>query len=147
MAASKIQMNTRACSFTPTSGTAILLSGVSNVSVDPQGNLNKFSADGDLFPTLTVHDYSDPMVTLTLANINAALSCGVGTRGSMSVTFKDAKNQAAGSGTGDITFTVSPAIVQNIPSSQGYRQFGTATLTFASESVDGVTSPISFTVA
>lgn len=147
MAASKRQMNTRAVSFTPLSGSATNYTGVTNLQFMTNGNIAKFSGDGDLFTTLAVHDFSDPGAVVTTADLAAALANGVGTRGTLVGTFKDARNQSATSAAGDITVTLLTAIIQDIPIGGAYRQFGAYSIPFASESADGVTSPISFAIA
>ena len=143
MAATKRQMNVTSCTFTPTSGSSTTYTGVTSVATDHGGSLIKFSGDGDRYPTTTVNDFNDPSVTITSADYAALYAQAVGTRGSLVYTYKDAKAATGGA----LTVTVSTAIVETIQFTGQHRQFGSGTVTFATESSDGTTSPLTFSAA
>ena len=141
---SKRFMNWTGVSFTPAGGQAINFTGVSQVQIDPGGSLVKFSGDGDRYNTTVVNDFNDPSITVTSADLAAINSVVVGQMGAFTATHNDAKN---GTGTGAITYTLANAVVSNNPRGGSHRQFGTGTITFTTQSADGVTNPLSTSVA
>lgn len=143
MAASKRQMNWAPVSFTPAGGTLSTATGVTNVAINMGGNLAKFSGDGDRFTTTVVNDYNDPSVTVTTADGAWLMGIGPGTRGSLVATHKDARGAAGG----NITFTLSNAVANSPTWGGQHRQYGSGTIDFHTESIDGVTSPIGFALA
>src|SRR5436305_9581270 len=114
MAATKRHFNWTAVGFTPTAGTLLAITGVTDVRVDPRGTVQSFSGDGDHLPTTKVSDYQDPMVTITTADIAAARTLAPGTRGTLTATHLDAKNLGGVAG-GAYTITMTAAIVENTP--------------------------------
>lgn len=140
MPATKRQMNWTGLSMTPSGGSAVTPTGVTNVQYRHQGSVQKFSGDGDRFPTTVVADFADPMFVVTVADINAILGL-FGQRGSFTVTHKDAKLAAGGS----IQYTAAnPAAVYFDGDAGGaHRQFGQGTLNVCFESADGQTNPVS----
>jgi hypothetical protein len=126
----KRYMNWTGVSFTPQGGTLTAITGVSTVAIDNGGSLIKFSGDGDRFNT-----------TVDLAIVN---TWPVGTVGTVVATHNDAKN---GVGTGAITYTLTNAVLSKRPLSGAHRQFGQGTITFECFSSDGVTNPLSTTIA
>ena len=145
MPGSNRQMNVRNVVFTPVSGTAIQLSGVTSVSLDAGGELQKFAGDGDHYNTLVVNAFSDP--TITIAGSGLQNLPATGARGTLAFTFKDARSpNSSVVGPGDITYTVVTAVVGNNSVSGQFKQFATANVTIGIESSDGVTSPISILI-
>lgn len=143
MAASKRQMNWTPVSFTPQGGTIITATGVTNVQLRGGGNLAKFSGDGDRGPSTVVNDYNDPGLTVTSADMAWMSGIGAGARGTLVATHKDARGAAGG----NMTFTLTNA-VSSFPDWGGaHRQFGSGTIVFDGEWVDGITSPLSITFA
>lgn len=143
MPATKRLMNWSGLTFTPTGGSAINLTGVSNVQVALNGSIQKFSGDYDKFPTTVIADFADPLFTITTADIAAALSI-YGLRGALVAVQRDAKN---GTGSGAITYTVSGAVVMDVDTGGQHRQFGQATIKICTESSDGATNPVATSVA
>lgn len=147
MPATRRNVNWYGVGFTPVGGSLIPITGVTGIDYDPNGNLLKFSGDMDRFNSTVIADFSDPTVTITTADTAAIRSLPFGTRGVLVFTHKDAKNQAATSGPGDITYTFSGAIVMNNPISGQHRQYGTGRLVICAESTDGLTNPMASAVA
>ena len=140
----KRQMNWTGVTFTPTLGTAVTMTGVTGVELDNGGNLLTFSGDGDRFPTTIVNDMNQPSFTLTCADTSAANQFTPGLRSVFTATFNDAKNQAA---TGALTFSATNSVVGGHTISGQHRQIGSNQVQIQCESTDGVTSPITVTVA
>ena len=137
-------MNWTGVSFTPVNGSSTTITGVTSVSIDTGGNLVKFAGDGDRYNTTVVNDFNDPIVTIQSADLAAIGSNSPGTVGTFSATHNDAKN---GTGTGSITYTLSNAVIAGNPIHGAHRQFGQGTLTLTAYSVDGVTNPLSTSIA
>jgi hypothetical protein len=140
----KRYMNWTGVSFTPQGGTLTAITGVSTVAIDNGGSLIKFSGDGDRFNTTVVNDFNEPSVTITTADLAIVNTWPVGTVGTVVATHNDAKN---GVGTGAITYTLTNAVLSKRPLSGAHRQFGQGTITFECFSSDGVTNPLSTTIA
>ena len=137
-------MNWSAVSFTPQGGTATAISGVTSVQIDSGGSLAKFGGDGDRFPTTIVNDYNEPMISVSSADLSAIRANPVGTVGTVSATHNDAKN---GTAAGAVTYTMVNAVVSDDKVSGAHRQFGQGTVSFAAFSSDGVTNPLSTSIA
>jgi hypothetical protein len=144
MAASKRQMNWTGVGFTPTGGSATSYTGVKSVKIDSGGSLAKFAGDGDRYNTTSVNDFNEPTVEVEAADIVALEANPVGIVGTLTATWNDAKN---GTGAGAITFTFSNAQVASINVSGKHRDFGMGSVKFELFAPDGVTNPISSSVA
>lgn len=144
MAASKRFMNWTSVTFTPLNGTPTQITGVTSIQIDSGGNLLKFSGDGDRYSTTVVNDFNDPTITIHCVNLASVQSFSVGTVGTFSATHNDALN---GTGTGAMTYTLANAVVAANPVHGNHRQFGQGTLTLTTFSLDGVTNPLSVSIA
>ncbi len=143
MPASKRFMNWSGVTFTPQGGQPLSITGVTAIEIDTNGQLLKFSGDGDKFYTTVVTDVMDPTVTIHTADLAAIRATPLGSLGSLSATFNDARN---GNGTGAITYTLSNAVVASGAVRGTHRQFGHGTIVFSSYSSDGITNPLSTTI-
>lgn len=114
------------------------------MSIDSGGNLAKFAGDGDRYVTTMVNDFNEPTVTVHSADLAALRANPVGTVGTLSATHNDAKN---GSGSGALTYTLANAVVASCQVQGAHRQFGQGSVTFHAFSSDGVTNPISTSIA
>jgi hypothetical protein len=144
MAATKRFMNWTGVTFTPQNGSPTPITGVTSIQIDSGGSLIKFSGDGDRYSTTVVNDFNDPTVTVHSADLAAVRAFPVGTVGTFSATHNDAKN---GVGTGAITYTLSNAVIASNPIHGAHRQFGQGTLTLTATSPDGMTNPLSTSIA
>jgi hypothetical protein len=134
-------VNWTGATWTPVSGTAYTLTGVTSIAVDAGGSMLRFSADADKYTTTAVNDFNEPTITVHTADLAWAMSLSVGMRGTFTVIHNDAKNGITPGG-GAIQYTLNPAIVASCPVSGAHRQFGQATVAFAVESSDGQTNPL-----
>lgn len=144
MTATHRYMNWTGVSFTPLNGSPTPLSGVTSIQIDSGGTLLKFSGDGDRYSTTVVNDFNDPTITIQTADLAAVRSFPVGTVGTFTATHNDAKNGAA---TGAMTYILNNAVVVSNPVHGTHRQFGQGVLTLTAFSIDGVTNPLSTSVA
>lgn len=144
MAATKRFMNWTGVSFTPTGGSSTAITGVTSISIEPGGSLAKFAGDGDRYYTTVVNDMNEPVVTVHAADLAAIRSNPAGTIGTFVATHNDARN---GTGPGAITYTLTNAVIANAPVQGAHRQFGYGTLVLTAFSPDGVTNPLSTTIA
>jgi hypothetical protein len=140
MPATKRFMNWSGVTFTPLSGSATTITGVTSVSIDSGGSLAKFSGDGDRYVTTMVNDFNEPVVTIHSADLASLLANPVGTVGTFTATNNDALN---GLGSGAVTYTIANAVVAACHVQGAHRQFGQGSLTITAFSSDGVTNPIS----
>jgi hypothetical protein len=137
-------MNWTNVTFAPSNGTATTITGVTSVSIDAGGSLARFAGDGDRYVTTMVNDFNEPTMTIHSADLGALRANPVGTIGTLSATHNDAQN---GVGTGAITYTLANAVVAACQVSGAHRQFGQGTVTFGAFSSDGITNPISTSIA
>jgi hypothetical protein len=137
-------MNWTGVTFTPTSGTATAITGVSSVSIDSGGSLAKFAGDGDRFHTVVVNDFNEPVVTVQAADLASLRANPVGTVGIFTATHNDARN---GTGSGSVTYTLANAVISGCQVHGAHRQFGQGSVTFHAFSSDGVTNPLSSSIA
>ena len=144
MAATKRFMNWTGVTFSPNAGTATTITGVTSVSIDAGGSLAKFAGDGDRFVTTMVNDFNEPSMTIHSADLASLRANPVGTIGTLTATHNDAQN---GVGAGAITYTLANAVVAACQVHGAHRQFGQGSVTFAAFSSDGVTNPISTSIA
>lgn len=148
MAGTRRQFNWQAVSYTPAGGTLVAITGVTSIDVDPNGSVQKFSGDGDRFPTTIVSDFIDNLITITSGDLQAIRSLDPGTFGALAMLHKDAKKTANTAEAGDIAYAItSPrAMIQNNPTGGQHKQFGSGRLLICMESPDGVTNPLASTV-
>ena len=144
MPATKRFMNWTGVTFTPVGGPATTFSGVTSVAIDSGGTLARFAGDGDRFVTTMVNDFNEPSITIQSADLAALRANPAGTVGTLTATHNDAKN---GTGSGAVTYTLANAVVSTCQVHGSHRQFGQGSLTFAAFSSDGVTNPLSTSVA
>jgi hypothetical protein len=137
-------MNWSGVTFTPLNGSATTITGVTSVTFDSGGSVARFAGDGDRFVTTMVNDFNDPVVTIHAADLGALHANPVGTVGTFTATHNDAKNGVA---TGAVTYTVANAVIAACQIHGAHRQFGQGSLTIGAFSGDGVTNPISTSVA
>jgi hypothetical protein len=104
----------------------------------------RFSGDGDRYSTTVVNDYNEPVITVHAADLAAVRANPVGTVGTFTATHNDAKN---GTGSGAITYTLTNAVIASNPVQGTHRQFGQGTLTVTAYSTDGITNPLSTSIA
>ena len=142
--ATKRFMNWTGVTFTPLNGTPTLISGVTSVHIETGGTLAKFAGDGDRYSTTVVNDFNDPTITIQTADLISVSSFTVGTIGTFTATFNDARN---GTGTGAIVYTLTNAIIASNPVQGKHRQFGLGVLTMTAYSSDGVTNPLSISIS
>lgn len=143
-AATKRFMNWSGVVFTPTGGQPTPIGGVTSVAIDSGGSLARFSGDGDRYVTTMVNDFNEPTVTIQAADLGALRANPVGTVGTLTATHNDAKN---GVGTGAVTYTLANAVVASCQVHGAHRQFGQGTIVFAAFSTDGLTNPLSTSIA
>lgn len=133
-------------SFTPAGGAATPILGVTDVQIDPQGNLLKLSGDGDRFNTTVVKDFEDPMVTIQSNNTAQYAALTTGTVGVLTCTHLDAINQSVGVGQFAIRYVLSNSVINKNSRGGAHRAFGKGSLSFDSYSSDGTTNPLAITV-
>ena len=144
MSATNRFMNWSGVNFSAVGGASSTITGVTSVTIDSGGSLARFAGDGDRYVTTMVNDFNEPTVTIHAADLSALRANPVGTVGTFSATHNDAKN---GAGTGAVTYTLANAVVSAFQVHGAHRQFGQGSLTLAAFSSDGVTNPLSTSIA
>lgn len=138
MAATKLQSNWSGVSHGTTA-----ITRVTQVNFSQGGSLATFSGDGDIYPTVVVNLKNQPTATVTSADTATLMGIAPGSTATFSATHKDAKAATGG----DILYVLANAVVENVQTTGGHGQFGSATMSLLSFSSDGTTSPLSFTRA
>ena len=131
--------------FTPSSGSPIVISRVSNVEFDPGGQLTAYSGDGNRYPVGLFNLMNQPKATVESENVGAISSLAPGALGTFVAVLNDAKN-GAGPGSGAIQYTLSNAVVQNTHAGGRHQQFARGKAVLHAFSSDGVTSPLAAVV-
>jgi hypothetical protein len=141
MAATKLQVNWSAVSFTPSGGSLQAITKVNDVQFDPGGQLLPYSGDTDRYPTTIINQMNNPRATVRSGDVANLQGFVPGTVGTFNATFKDAKLATGG----DMLYVLSNAVIENAPGGGTHAQYGEATLSMLAYSSDGVTSPLAFT--
>ena len=144
MPASNRYMNWTGVAFTPDGGSLTSITGVTNLRIQFNGNNTKFYGDGDIYPSTIAHSQEDLQITITAASVAALLALPGGTRGTLVATLNDARNKE---GTGAITFTIVGCVIRSPDVGAQYRQFSAPTLMIDVEVEDGLTNPVSTSIA
>jgi hypothetical protein len=137
-------MNSSGWGFTPSGGSLTNITGVTNETYDEQISTKKEGADFDLFPTVAVADYRDPIITLETLDAFILMGVVAGASGTLVGTVRDAYNGAT-TGGGAKLITMSNARIQGRNQSQPYREYGKQSLVFGAVSADGATHPVAIT--
>lgn len=145
------QFNWEGVSITPTTAAQVAITGVTSFDIDPQGSAQKFSGDGDRYPTTVVSDFVDNLITIVAADLQAIRTLVPGTYGALAALHKDARKATASATSGhigDIAYAVADPnlMVVNNPTGGQHRQYGQGRLICCAESTDGTTNPLSSTV-
>ena len=141
--ATKRNLNWTAVTFTPTAGSALTLTGVTQIQAPMGGEILKFEGDNDLYPSLKVSAGGDPKMVITTADQVDLVSLPIGTVGAFTATHRDAVN---GTGAGVCVYAIANAIVEDNTLGGSHKQFGMGQITIGGWSADGVTNPVAITV-
>ena len=136
MAATGLQFNWDAVAIGSTE-----IDRVKSFNINPGIQFADWAADNDRYITATVQNMSTPTGQIVTGNIGVAL----GTLGLSGQTVTGTHLDALAASGGNIVYTVVGAYVTNVSATGPYGQYGEATIDLKFLSVDGVTSPISFT--
>jgi hypothetical protein len=142
MATSRRYRNWTSVSFATTA-----IDGVKSVSIDPQISDIREAADADQGPTHGTAVFSAPTITVDTINAMSLNATLAGAKGVFTATLNDSYNGVAASG-GAATFTTnSLTYIMHGPISGAFNTLATRALVFHTVWVDGVTNPISVTIA
>jgi hypothetical protein len=142
--ASKLYLKFSGVTFTPTGGSALTIDKVTECDHGEVGQNIQFFGDGAQYPTANKVAHSAVGVSIKSGNKAALDAVPIGTVGTLVFIAQDARN---GVGTGARTYTVTGAQLVSRPMTGSETNWGMGTLTFVSESSDGVTNPLSVAVA
>lgn len=141
MPATNRYMNFGAVGFTPSGGSLTTITGVKSVSFDEGVSVKKESADGDLFPTVSVNDQNNPTITIETLDGFVLYAQLAGQKGTLAVVIKDAYNGITTSGGGK-TITMSNCQIEKRGTQHKHREFSHQSITFGAISSDGSTHPV-----
>jgi hypothetical protein len=144
MAATNRYMNIVGVGFTPSGGSSTPITGVKSLAFDEGVSVQKESADGDLYPTVSVNDHTDPTITVTTLDAFVLIAVLAAAKGTLVATIQDAYNKSTASGGGK-TYTMSNCQIQSRGAQHAHRQFSNQSLTFGAVSGDGQTHPVAVT--
>lgn len=133
MAATKVQLNWSSVQFAATT-----ITRVTNATFTFGGNILLFSGDANIYDVVGAVGVNKPAATVTSADIGTLSSFQIGAQGTLAAQLNDALQQTGGA----VVFTMTNAIVSDIPSSAAHAAFGTGTISFVAVSTDGVTPPL-----
>jgi hypothetical protein len=132
--------------ITPSTGSAVTVTQVLDVSKTRNVGLVPWRADGTPFPTQMAVGTMDRGVVITSGDLAAMVAVPLGVACSVVWTTRDAINGVV-TGSGAITETLTHAYVVDTPSSGPTNQFAGGTISFMCGSADGTTDPYSFAQA
>jgi hypothetical protein len=142
---STLYMNWTQVQFTPAGGTAIAITRVSHVEIDPGGQLLSYSGDANRFKVAVFNYMNEPKLTIHSEHIGVLSALAPGAVGAVQSVLNDPKN-GDGTGSGAIKYVLSNAVLQNNPTGGRHMQYATGSAAFHAFSSDGTTSPLSATV-
>jgi hypothetical protein len=138
-------INVSSCTFTKKPSGSVPITTIQSVSIGKRGKQVQASGDADFFPTLSVTVGAAPLVTIQHQNAGLLNQLDEKVTGSsLAFTNNDAVN---GTGTGAITYTLANCHVVSHETNAPHQAVGSCTLTVSAYSSDGITSPLSMTIA
>ena len=142
MASTNRTINVGPVTWTPSGGTALILTGIKSADYDEKIEVIKETADAELFNTVAAAVHFEPTMSLETINPYQLMTTVGGTRGSLEVTIRDAYNWITTAG-GGYTITIDNAFLETRSQSYKKSAYGTQTLTFGAISDDGTSHPVS----
>lgn len=146
MAATGRFVNVTSCSFTPSGGSLTQIKGVKSVSLNPNVQTLKESADADLFNTFVGVVGLDYVIDIQVLHSAALDAIAPGAIGSLVFTINDARNGAT-TGQGAKIYTISNAVFEPQSLNAAHRQMATNSYQFGTYSTDGTTNPVAVAAA
>lgn len=144
MAATNLFMNWSSVSFTPTGGSALTIEEVTDVDFGFGSSLQDWYADAATFPKLSLSKELKRTAKVTTGRVAKLLTIPINTPGTFRATLDDAVN---GIGTGAISFVLGPCILSDSPFKGTVNRYATGDLTFSAYAPDGITDPLTATIA
>lgn len=127
-----------------TTPTTINLSEVTDIDIGKDGEVKRWSADAAIFAKALVVKNKKRSLTIKGGAINKLASIPEDTPCVVTAVLNDLYN---GAGSGAITAVLNNAICTSNPFRGKNNDFGTGDLTFEAYSADGVTDPLTLTIA
>lgn len=143
---SKRFINTSGCTFTPTGGSAISITGITSINVAQNPEEVRMSGDADLFDTFAGLVSLNPNVKISTNKPNLLDAVAPGAYGVLTWTRNDAVNGAVTAGGAKI-YTVSGAYYFPQGTDAPHRQGATTDFEFHTLSTDGTTNPVAVAAA
>jgi hypothetical protein len=140
-----LYMNWTQVQFTPTGGSALVINRVSNVEINPGGQLHAYSGDANRYKVAVFNYMNEPHLTVHSENIGVLTSLSPGAVGAVQAVLNDPKNGDS-AGSGAIKYVLANAVLENNPTGGRHMQYATGSASFRAFSSDGTTSPLSATV-
>ena len=139
-------INVTSVGFTPAGGSLTAIKGVKSITLNPNAQVLKDSADGDLFNSFAGVVGVDYVVDVAV-NIPMTLNAlAPGVAGSLVFTVNDARNAAVTAG-GAMIYTISNCVFQPQTLNATHRQLATNSYQFDTWSTDGLTNPVAVAAA
>jgi hypothetical protein len=120
--------------------------GVTQLSYDRGGQNEKFSGDGDRFPTTVVGVFEDPTLVVSGANVAKLHGLTNGTYCTVAWKVPDSRNGIAAGG-GGLQFTTAAAagVSRTSQTNHLHKTFAQGSMSWDLRSLDGSTNPVSWT--
>lgn len=142
--ASGLFMNVTGCTWTPSGGSVVNLTEITEADVDRGGEMKPWYADGATFAKAMKQVRLTRSLTLMGGNLAQLSAIPSNTPGTLVVVINDLNN---GTSTGAMTLTLSNAVLANNPFKGQQSEYGTGSITFNAFSTDGTTDPLVITLA
>jgi hypothetical protein len=143
MAASGRQVNFSGVKFTPSGGSAVPIPNVTDISINPRGQVISGRGDNNIMPVLKKRISSDHQVTIATESISVLTTLSVGD-GAFEAILEDAKGGAT-TGNGALKVAGANGTIADTPIQARHGQFAAGSIAIEFASSDGTTSPLTWT--
>jgi len=141
---SNVFMNWTGVTVTPSGGSAITLTEVTDIDLIDSDTLEMWQADGHKFPTLCIAADAKRGMTIHGGDVYKLAALPKNTPCTIVAVLNDAVNKA---GVGSMTVTLSNAVVADTSAKGQTNKFAGGQVSFAAFSPDGTTDPLAIAQA
>jgi hypothetical protein len=128
----------KSCTFTPSGGSAVAITGVQDVSIAERGSVHKWSGDGAATVQAQSLEDIEAQITVTTTDVSWAKNTGLkpGTAGALVVVWAGRGPRGGASGA-DVTATATYCLVESREPTAPHRGASALAITFSAVHPDG----------
>ncbi len=141
---SNVYMSWTGVTVTPSGGSTMAISEVTDVQVHDKDHIEPWQADGHKYATRMIAASGERGITITGGDVGKLASIPKNVPCTVVAILNDAVN---GVGTGAVTVTLVNAIRGEVPSSGKTSKFAGGSVSFMAFSSDGTADPLSYAAA